>query len=187
MNPSGPEVQFQRFVREYGERAFQFAYRLTGNIEEAKDLVQESFYRVLRSWDRYDRSRSLEAWFFTILRHAFLDGRKRYERRHAVSLDRTVRPCGGEEAKTYEELLPDNEQTVLEGLERDEVAQEVRRTLDRLPYDHRVVLTLCDMEGHSYEEISKVLDVPVGTVRSRISRARLAFRREMAPPPGDVR
>ncbi len=186
MNSSGSEVQFQRFVCEFGERAFQFAYRLTGNIEEAKDLVQESFYRVLRSWDRYDRSRSLEAWFFTILRHVFLDGRKRYERRHAVSLNRPVRPSGREEATTYDELLSDQEEAVLELLERAEAAEGVRRTLDRLAYDHRVVLTLCDMEGHSYEEISRVLDVPVGTVRSRISRARLAFRREMASIEGDV-
>lgn len=187
MNSSGSEAQFKRFVSEFGERAFHFAYRLTGNIEEAKDLVSESFYRVLRSWDRYDRSRSLAAWYCTILRHVFLDGRKRYERRYAVSLDRSARPGGSEEAATYDELLSDQEETVIERLERAEVAEEVRRTLDRLAYDHRVVLTLCDMEGLSYDEMSMILDVPVGTVRSRISRARLAFRREFVSNRGEVR
>ena len=174
---TGSREDFEAFGKEYGERAFQFAYRLSGNIEEAKDLVQEAFYRVLKNWDRYDRSRTLDAWFFTILRNVFLDGRKRYERRHAVSLERPVRESDGESSR-LEDVLPDEEEAVLAQLERKESAQAVRATLDRLAYDHRVALTLCDMEAMSYEEMSQVLDIPVGTVRSRINRARSAFRKE---------
>lgn len=178
MASGGPE-RFEAFVSEYGERAFQFAYRLSGNVEEAKDLVQEAFFRVLRSWQSYDGSRSLDAWFFTILRNVFLDGRKRYERRHGVSLDA---PAGGRdgECSRLAELLPDEEEAVLDRLQRAETARFVREALEELPYDHRTVLTLCDMEGLSYEEISNVLDVPVGTVRSRISRARDSLARRLA-------
>ena len=84
MSQSVPEGVFEGFVREYGERAFQFAYRLTGNVEDAKDLVQDAFHRALRSWDRYDPSRPLDAWFFTILRHLYFDSRKRAGRRKTV-------------------------------------------------------------------------------------------------------
>lgn len=177
MNPRESENSFEAFVRDYGERAFQFAYRLSGNVEEAKELVQEAYYRVLRSWQRYDQKRSLDAWFFTILRNVFLDGRKRYERRHAVSMERPVLGASGEEAAVLGDLLPAEDEAVLRRLERAETAAAVHAALDSLPYDHRVVLTLCDMEAMSYEEISQVLDVPVGTVRSRLSRARIAFRR----------
>ncbi|MFH1723568.1 MAG: RNA polymerase sigma factor [Elusimicrobiota bacterium] len=179
MEQSGAAERFEEFVRDYGERAFQFAYRLSGNVEEAKDLVQEAYYRVLRSWDRYDASRSLDAWFFRILRNVFLDSRKRYERRHAVSLDRS--PEGvSEDGATYGDLLAGDEEAVLDALERRESAGLVRETLDGLSHEHRAVLTLCDMEGLGYEEIARVLEVPVGTVRSRVSRARRAFRRRMA-------
>ncbi|MFH2203214.1 MAG: sigma-70 family RNA polymerase sigma factor [Elusimicrobiota bacterium] len=180
MEQNGPGPQFDKFVEEYGERAFQFSYRLTGNIEDAKDLVQEAFFRVLRSWDRYDASRALDSWFFTILRNVFLDGRKRYERRNVLSLERAVRGEADGEQLTYEDLIPEEDGRVLETLERAEAAETVRRALDSLAYDHRVALTLCDMEGLCYEEISRVLDVPVGTVRSRISRARIALRRVLA-------
>ena len=136
MSTDAPEGFFEEFVREYGERAFQFAYRLTGNVEESKDLVQDAFYRTLRSWDRYDPSRPLNGWYFTILRHLFLDGRKRYERRHKVSLDervqRTERGADAQPGAMYADLLPVEEETVLESLERRESADLVRRTLDAL-------------------------------------------------------
>lgn len=178
MTQDGPGKQFEDFVRDYGERAYQFAYRLSGNVEEAKDLVSEAFFRALRSWEQYDKKRSLDAWFFTILRHLFLDGRKRYARRHLMSMDETVESEEG--ASSFADLLPDEEEAVLERLERDESAELVRCTLDKLSYEHRVVLTLCDMERLSYEQIAEVLDAPVGTIRSRLARARTAFRRVIA-------
>lgn len=169
-------------MRAYGERAFQFAYRLSGNIEEAKDLVQEAFRRLLDRWERYDPSQPLDAWFFTILRHLFLDGRKRYERRHAVSLDRP--PAGrDEDASSYSDVLADREEAVLDRLQREEAAAEVRRALDGLSFEHRAVLVLCDMEQMSYEEIARTLAVPLGTVRSRVNRARAALRRRLAGEP----
>ena len=177
------EPRFEDLVRDYGERAFQFAYHLCGNIDEAKDVTQESFYRALRGWDSYDPAQPLDSWFFTILRHVFLDGRKRYERRHVVSIDA---PVSGEDGETsHADFVRDGEPAVLEVLERRETADSVRRALGELGYEHRAVLTLCDMQHMSYEEISKILDVPIGTVRSRLSRAREALRDRLAAVLGE--
>lgn len=170
---SGKEASLEQLVQDYGDRAFQFAYRLSGNIDEAKDLVQEAFYRAARSWHRYDPARPFDAWFFTILRRLFLDSKKRYARKHVVSLDAAI---AGEDSATYADLVSDRRQGILEQLERKETAGLVRDTLSGLSEDHRAVLTLCDMEGMKYDEIARTLGVPTGTIRSRISRARRTFR-----------
>jgi RNA polymerase sigma-70 factor (ECF subfamily) len=167
----------ERFIQEYSERGFQFAYHLCGNAEEAKELVQEAFFRVIRRWDSYDPSQPLENWFLTILRNVFYDGVKRYERRHGVSLDAPIRDASGEPAASLSEVLADGrEEALLERLEREEERDQVRLALEALSPDHKAVLTLCDMQGMSYEEVSAVLDCPLGTVRSRVSRARAAFK-----------
>lgn len=172
------DKRFEAFLQEYGERAYQFAYRLCGNPDEAKDLVQEAFLRLLRHREDYDASKGMEGWFFTTLKHVFLDARKRFEKRNLVSLDERVE--GAEEDATYADLLPDEERAALDRLESAESASVVREALKAMSCEHRVVLTLCEMQGMTYEEIGKVLEVPPGTVRSRISRARIALRRRLA-------
>lgn len=176
MESQSPGPQFKAFIQEYGERAFQFAYRLGGNAEEAKELVQEAFFRMYRHWDRFDQDRPMSAWYFKILRNLFLDGCRRYERRKGVSLDRTV-PGVSEDVGTYADALPDYTETSLELLARQEKADEVRSVLDGLSYEHRAILSLVDMEGASYLDVERVLEIPLGTVRSRIARARTAFRK----------
>lgn len=181
MNPvdlSERQEELERFIREYSERAYRFAWRLCGNPEEAKELVQEAFLRAIKAWDRYDPSKPLEAWFLTILRHVYLDGVRSYERRNGVSLD--VPLSGQEEGMTFADALPDSrEEALLSRLERQEASREVHSVLEQLCAEHRAVLSLCDMQGLSYEEIGKVLNAPLGTVRSRINRARAAFKRKM--------
>jgi len=167
--------RFEDFVRQYRKKAFRFAYRLSGSAVEADDLVQEAFRRVLTEWRRYDPSRPLSTWYFTILRHLFLDNRKRHERRKAVSHE-WVAANGGSPGLRYAETPLRWEDAVLGHLERMETALQVRRILGRLNTEHRQVLTLCGLEGLKYQEAARALDVPIGTVRSRISRARTAFR-----------
>ena len=67
-------AELERFIREYAERAFQFAFRLCGNAEQAKELTQEAFFRLIRKWDQYDPSQPLEGWFLTVLRNVYYDG-----------------------------------------------------------------------------------------------------------------
>jgi len=171
---SDSDQLLETFSREYGGRLLSFARRLCGDIDEAKELVQETFYRVLRAWDRYDPSQPLDAWSFTILRRVFFDTRKRYECKHTASLDA---PVNGEDSSSLGALIPDVNGCFLEHLERNETGSLVQIALSRLNDSHRAVLTLCDMDGLTYREAAEVLDIPEGTVRSRISRARQSFRR----------
>lgn len=165
------------FVRDYGDAAYGFAHTLCGNSEEARELVQEAFYRILRGWDGYDAGQSLETWYCTVLRNLYFDSLKRYERRHGVSLDMCLRE--GEDS-TLADFTPDRRDTdMLAGLERGEAKEEVARAMARLTPEHRAILTLCDIQGLGYEEMTKVLDCPLGTVRSRMNRARTALRRAL--------
>jgi RNA polymerase sigma-70 factor (ECF subfamily) len=168
----------ERFVSEYSERAYQFAYGLCGNSEEAKELVQESFFRVFRSWGSYDPSQSLEGWFLSILKNVYTDSVRRYDHRYGLSLDAPlVSDHRGEEGTILAERLADErEEAVLDRLTREGTAHDVRRALAGLRVEYKAVLTLCDCEGLSYEQISEALDLPLGTVRSRINRAREALK-----------
>lgn len=167
---------FEDFVKGYSDRAFGFAFRLCGNVEDAQEYVAESFLRALRHWDTLDRGASLESWYFSVLRNLASDAHRRSERRREVPLDMTPSGCGGD---TLADLVAEGGQTPLDALEGEERDRAVRAALDAVPLEQRRVLVLVDMEGRSYEEIAQALDIPVGTVRSRVSRARLAFRKAL--------
>lgn len=173
-----PTSLFEEFVRGYGERAFQFAYRICGSADEARELVQAAFTRLWERWGEHDPARSLEAWFFRILRSVAVDAVRRRERRRSVSLDALVE--GGDGEDTYADLVPGREDALLEALERRGRQEAVRRALAAVSVEHRAILVLCDVEGRTYEDIARALTVPLGTVRSRVSRARLAFRRALS-------
>lgn len=143
------------------------AYRLTGNDADAQDLVQEVLLRVHRGLATY-RPGSLEAWLSRITTNAFLDEKRRQRRRPT-------------------EPLPEEPERVLAGtddvdtaLARTTLPDDVQDALRRLPEDYRVAVVLCDVVGLPYEEIAAQVGIPVGTVRSRIHRGRLALRRSLA-------
>ena len=163
----------ERFVEQYSQPAFEYAYHLCGNVEDAKELVQEAFVRLMRNWRVYDQTQPLENWFLTILRNVHFDHLKRYERRHAVSLDVAIGPDGSE---TFADVLEDGSEPFLEKLERQDL---VARALSALSPEHRTILILADMQGASYDHMATVLDCPLNTVRSRLNRARGAFKAAM--------
>lgn len=165
----------ESFMRDSSGKAYAFAHSLAGNHEDARELVQEALYRVARTWDGYQHSKPLEAWFFVVLRNAFIDSRRRVERKSGVSLDR---PLDGDDGGTLAELLPDRAESILARLEREESAKTVRRALKGMKKNLRAVLTLCDMQGERYDAIARSLGVSAGTVRSRIFRARQALRNQ---------
>ena len=162
--------------------AMDWARALCHNEVDAEDLVQEALYRTLRSGGLYDRKRSFSNWVLAILRNAFRDSKKRKERRD-VSLDGTTDNPGEDEqgsTNPWRETLTDNTADSLERLQRTEVAAQVTAALRRLSKKHQDVLRLCDMEGASYGEASEALGVPLGTIRSRLARARAAFAAEIS-------
>lgn len=142
------------------------AYRLTGNDADAQDLVQEVLLRVRRGLATY-RPGSLEAWLSRITTNAFLDEKRRQRRRPTDPLpeepDRVL--VGGDDVET--------------ALARTTLPDDVQDALRRLPEEYRVAVVLCDVVGLPYEEIAAQVGVPVGTVRSRIHRGRLALRRSL--------
>ena len=167
----------ERIIEQYSERGFQFAYHLCGNAEEAKELGQEAFVRLISRWQTYDETQPVENWFLTILRNVYFDSVRRYERRHGVSLDAVLADPDGE---SFADRIADkNEEPLLRRLERQETADAVRRALAALTPEHRAILTLCDMQGLSYEKLTSVMDCPLGTVRSRLNRARAAFKKAL--------
>lgn len=185
VGPGRNHDMIEGFIRQYSERAYQFAYGLCGNAEDAKELVQEAFCRLIARWDQYDSSQPLENWFLTILRNLYYDSLKRYERRHGTSLD--ARFGAEEDSPTLADTLADGrDEPFLAALERQEAAQRVRAVLAGLRPEHSAILALADMQALTYEEIAAVLDCPLGTVRSRLSRARAAFRRAMTQADSEV-
>lgn len=160
--PSWEEV-----ARDEGDFIYTVAYRLTGNREDAQDLVQEVLVRVQRGLRTY-RPGSLRGWLARITTNAFLDDARRRSRRpvHALPDDPdVVLPPGPDAAEAADaERLPDH----------------VQAALADVPTEFRVPVVLADVVGLSYAEIAEELGVPVGTVRSRIHRGRLALREALA-------
>ena len=159
-------------LRNHEERAHQFAWSLTGNSEEAKELVQEASYRALRRVEKYDPLKSFGSWYLTIVRNLFVDARR--ARKRTVSMDQD----GVDERGSLSEILPERELGIPEQLERKELALAAREALAGLGAKYRAVVRLCDMEGMRYEDAAQKLGIPEGTVRSRLFRARMALRRD---------
>lgn len=171
--PRKSMAKLEDFIRDGEGRALEAAYKLAGNREEARELVQEAMFRIVRSWDRFDESRPIEAWFLTILRNLFYDTRRAADRR-AVSLDGVASANG--EWISLAEVIPSDEKMATEALIALETQAEVRRTLRTLRKEQRAILKACDIDGMRYREVATMLGLPEGTIRSRLSRARAAFR-----------
>lgn len=163
---------FARLVAETGDKAYNFAWRLAGNEADARDLVSEAYARAFEGSGRYDPTRPFGAWLLTILRHVYLDALRRAERGRTLSLDMPL----SEDAPAWADALPAPDAPLDEELGRAESLDLLSRALKALAPHYRAAVTLCDVEGLSYEEAAEVMDVPVGTVRSRVHQGRVKLR-----------
>jgi RNA polymerase sigma-70 factor (ECF subfamily) len=153
--------------------AWSFALGLCHDSDEAGELVQEACYRALKANACYKGAKPVKSWLFSILRNAFLDSRRRKERKNGVSLNRPV----GEGESALVDAIAGHDEPVLDRLEREEKAARVRKALRRLERRDRQVLILCIEEQVDYRSAAKIMRVPTGTLRSRLFRARGKFRR----------
>jgi RNA polymerase sigma-70 factor, ECF subfamily len=162
---------FEREALVHLDSLYRVALRLTGNAAEADDLVQETMLKAYRAWDQFQRGTNAKGWLLTILRHAFINEyRRRTRHPETVDLD-AIEPFS-----VFEELQDDDPQgTFFDRI----VDDEVLRAIDELPEQFRETAVLSDVEGLSYEEIARVLDVPVGTVKSRLFRARRLLQQKL--------
>lgn len=170
MDPAG---DFSELIRHCGEKAYNFAYRLAGNEQDARDLVQEAFARAYQHFGDYDPTRPFDTWLLRILHNIFLDGVRRFSHSHTVSLDA---PAPAEET-SWEEILPAPDPEAGAGLEKSESERLLKLALEQVPVHYRSAVTLCDIEGLSYEQIGQIMSCPVGTVRSRIHMGRTLIRK----------
>jgi RNA polymerase sigma-70 factor (ECF subfamily) len=165
-------------IREFSEGPEQkylemFAAKLCGNTEEARELVQEAYYRALR-FGAYVVQKRFRSWLTVILKNAFFDARRR-----AASHDVSLYDPAPESEDPLAEVLPDLSSPLGAALEREEARRMVRLALAALPEHHREVVELCDMAGLGYESAARQLGIQVGTVRSRLFRARATLRRSL--------
>jgi RNA polymerase sigma-70 factor (ECF subfamily) len=147
---------------------YNFAFRLTMDEDEAKDLVQDTYLKAFRFITSFQKGTNAKAWLFRILKNSFInDYRKKSKEPAKVDYQEVETFYNSEEAEA------DNITTDLRvDAVQEMIGDEVANALNSLAVDFRTVIILCDIEGFTYEEMAKILDIPIGTVRSRLHRAR---------------
>jgi len=168
----------KRLMVEHQPRLFRRAYQMLGDRQSAEDLAQETWVRAHLGLSGY-RGGSFLAWLERILRNACIDEIRRTGRQAAVSLDAADADADGPE---LQERLADTTASVEEAIERSELSEHLRGGLRRLPADQRAAIALIDIYELDYREAARALGVPVGTVKSRVSRARAFLRIWLSAP-----
>jgi RNA polymerase sigma-70 factor (ECF subfamily) len=171
---AGDEVACTELVAEHQRMVVQLAMNLLGDREEALDLSQEVFLRVFRTIHRFRGQSSLRTWIYRIAVNQARNRHRFWRRRHRadqVSLDQHIAAHG--------DFFPGAEATPDRVLAQRELARRLQDALDRLPFDQRTAIVLREIDGLSYEEIAFSLGVAIGTVKSRLTRARQALRLEL--------
>ncbi|MCS6775628.1 MAG: sigma-70 family RNA polymerase sigma factor [Chloroherpetonaceae bacterium] len=174
-------AEFQKLVDRTYRQAYNMAYRLTGNRDDAEDLTQEAYLRAYRSFGTYNRQLPFESWFFRILSNLFIDLLRRRPKQKPLSLDQ---PVGDEESDDNLLLqIPDEATNPERNLMEQVMDERLQKALQALPEPFRIAVLLCDVEGYSYEEIARIMNSSIGTVRSRIHRGRSLLRRALNKVP----
>lgn len=153
---------------------YNFALRLTTDQSDAEDLVQDTIVKAFRFFDSYEKGTNAKAWLFRILKNSFINNyRKNLKKPQKVDYD--------EVSSYYESVRAERTDTSdLESLIfRNLMDDNFTKALSKLPEDFRTVVLLCDVDGFTYEEISNMLDVPIGTIRSRLHRGRNLLKTEL--------
>jgi RNA polymerase sigma-70 factor (ECF subfamily) len=175
-NFSGDEVDlFAKLVDANRDKLYRVAYRMTGDADDAQDLLQDALIEAYRSFRRFRQGTYFDKWLYRIMTNTFIDRQRQKKRSgRVVSLDA---PIDGEDGgqRDVADVESDPERLTL----RDELNEPLQAALNALAPEFRMVLILADVEEFSYEEISAMMDVPVGTVRSRLHRARSSIRAKL--------
>ncbi len=166
---------FEVLVGRYKNAIVSFLYRYVGDFRTAEDLAQEAFLRVFRKIGEYNSTAKFSTWLYTIASNLAKDEFKRRVRHPAGSLDWSSGP-GADTTHNVPQAMTSEEPPPEAGMEQDEMRANVARALAELREEDREILVLKDVQDLAYEEISRILKLPMGTVKSRISRARLAFK-----------
>ena len=159
--------EFEREAVPHMDALYNFAIKMTGDSDDASDLLQETYLKAFRFWDKFEKGTNCKAWLFRIMKNTYINTyRKNTKEPDKVDYE--------EIENFYENIKPSStdsahlEKDIYDNLLDDELSSAI----SSLPEDFRTVIILCDIEGYTYDEIADFVDVPVGTVRSRLHRAR---------------
>ncbi len=169
----GDTDAFSQLVLIYEKKALNFAYRMLKDLSEAEDATQEAFLRVYHKIHTFYGKSSFSTWFYTILNNICLDIlRKKARRKDVISITNST-----DDNQDYELQIEDTADGPYERLQKKDAYSLLEDALTKVSDEHRSVIIMRDINGLEYEEIAKILNVSLGTVKSRISRARLALRK----------
>lgn len=162
---------FEKEMLPHMAALYNFALRMTGAPDDAKDLVQETYMKAYRFFDKYAQGTNAKAWLFRILKNSYINRyRKESKEPDKIDYDDIKDFYASVKASTVDSN--DLQEKIFGSLFEDEVAD----ALQELPEDFRTVVILCDIEGYTYEEIADFIEIPIGTVRSRLHRGRKMLR-----------
>ena len=153
---------------------YNFAYRLTFDEDDSKDLVQDTYMKAFRFINSFQEGTNAKAWLYRILKNSFInDYRKKSKQPAKVDYQEVEQYYNSEDTPKDATVDLRMETT------KDMIGDEISNALNSLAIDFRTVIILCDLEGFTYEEMAKILDIPIGTVRSRLHRARNILREKL--------
>jgi RNA polymerase sigma-70 factor (ECF subfamily) len=184
---TGDECAFLEFYRRHQGGIYRYAVHMTGRPEAAADIVQETFLTLIRQAGKFDEEKGAPGAFLYGIARNHVRKLHEKESRYVALGDETSDGsmgsgvAGNHNGNARYTTMPGEGETVLEGLERAETVQRLRDAVLTLPEHYREPVTLCDLEGKSYEEASTLLACPVGTVRSRLNRARSILLEKLRP------
>ncbi len=156
---------------------YNFAYKLTYNEDEAKDLLQDTCMKAFRFINSFERGTNAKAWLFRILKNSFInDYRKKSKNPGMVDYQEVETYYNSDRSEVETQSTPDLRSETVKGM----LGDEITNALNSMDIDFRTAIILCDLEGFKYDEMSKILDIPIGTVRSRLHRARNILKIKLA-------
>ncbi|GAB4235034.1 MAG: sigma-70 family RNA polymerase sigma factor [Ekhidna sp.] len=165
---------FDKEFMPHIDSMYNFAYRLTFDEDEAKDLVQDTYMKAFRFINSFQEGTNAKAWLYRILKNSFInDYRKKSKQPAKVDYQEVEQFYNSEDTPSNATVDLRMETT------KDMIGDEISNALNSLAIDFRTVIILCDLEGFTYEEMAKILDIPIGTVRSRLHRARNLLREKL--------
>jgi RNA polymerase sigma-70 factor (ECF subfamily) len=161
------DFQFETELMPFAQSLYNFAFRLSLDEDDASDLVQDTYLKAYRFFDSYVPGTNAKAWLFRILKNTFINEfRKKSKQPIKVDYQEV------EQSYNSDDVDEPSTTDLRSETVRDLLGDEVARALNAVDVDFRTVIVLCDVEGFTYEEMAKILDIPIGTVRSRLHRAR---------------
>lgn len=172
--PSERQLEFQQLVNPHLKSLYSTALRMTHNQSDAEDLVQDTLYKAFRAFDQYQKNTNFRAWAFRILVNTYITAyRKAVRQPQKVSFDDLEEFYLYKKLDEANQLQENSKEDFLENFFDD----DVKDALENLPYQFRLVVLLCDVEGFSYNEIANIINAPLGTVMSRLYRGRKLLQR----------